>query len=72
MGEESLEQRAKNLLRLKISGYVTRVNPFADSERVHQELSYLLDKGYVSRLGETPKSLGYSVTEAGRKWALQK
>ena len=72
MAEVLLEERAKELLKWKITKEGKRPNLSTDSNKRGNELSYLLERGYVIRSGETPKCLYYSVTEAGRRWALQK
>ena len=67
---KSLEERAKELLRWKITKKGESPNPFSNLKKIYQEIQYLLKNGYVSKSGETPKSLSYSVTSKGRKWAL--
>lgn len=68
--QEPLEERARDLLRLKITGRGRTPNPF--TEDFTKELQFLIDKGYVVQRGGTPKSLRYDVTFEGRKYAWEK
>ncbi|MBS3167545.1 hypothetical protein J4216_00265 [Candidatus Woesearchaeota archaeon] len=69
MGKKSLEQRAKELLISKINGTAPNSR---DLKSFSEELGYLVGNGYVSKFGETPKSLNYNVTDKGRLYASQK
>lgn len=70
MSNNDLEEKARGLLKYKITGEGEVPNPF--SPEFLEEIQYLLNKKYISKSGETPKSLNYSVTPEGRKWALSK
>ena len=69
MAKPSLEVRARILLRYNLTNEGDVPNPF--SMDLVEEVCYLLEKRYVTKSGGTPKSLGYSVTPAGKKWATQ-
>ena len=69
---KSLEERARGLLRWKITKKGETPNPFANIEERYQLIQYMLKNDYIIQRGETPKSLRYEVTPKGRKWALGK
>ncbi|MFH1311130.1 MAG: hypothetical protein ABIH65_01860 [Nanoarchaeota archaeon] len=68
MAKPPLEERAKELLKWKITKKGEMANPFR--QNLIPEINYLVKNGYVTRSGETPKSLSYNVTPEGRKWAI--
>lgn len=70
--QKPLEERAKELLRWKLTGKGRGPNPFSETEQIAEELQFLIDKGYVIERGGTPKSLRYEVTPEGRKYASRK
>ncbi len=65
-----LEERARELLKWKITSKVKAPDPFADFGQISEEIEFLANKGYVVARGETPKSLRYEVTPEGKKYAL--
>jgi len=71
MYAKALEQRARKLLEWKIFGKGETPNPFVNTEKIAEELQFLIDSGYVISRGQTSKSLDYEVTEEGKKWALK-
>ena len=70
MKKLSLEERAKKLLRYKITGKGKIPNPFTPD--FVEEVQYLVKKIYVAKLGENIKCLSYNPTPEGIKWAFQK
>jgi len=67
--EKTLEERARNLLRAKIQGISRKdCNPFTQAPEINEVIEFLVDRGYVARHGETPKSLRYEVTPKGKKF----
>ncbi len=70
--KKSLEEKAKELLKWKITGKGKIQDPFKDVEQRYELIQYMLKKDYVAKAGQTPKSLTYTVTPKGRKWAFGK
>lgn len=70
MKNKTLEQKARVLLRWRLTEKGETPNPFTPD--FPEQINYLLDKKYVIKSGETPKSLSYHVTPEGKKWALSK
>lgn len=66
----SLEEKAKELLRWKITKKGKAPNPFEDIHERYQLIKYMEKRGYIIKKGRTPKSLDYGWTPEGRKWAL--
>ena len=66
----SLEERAKKLLKYKITRKGEIPNPFTLG--FVREVQYLLDHGYTIKMGGTMKYLRYEITLEGRKWAFAK
>lgn len=61
--ELPLEERAKILLRQKMSGTISR-DPIKD-RTLGEEVTYLIDKGYVREV-ETHRGLRFFITLSGR------
>ena len=75
--EKSLEKRAKNLLRWKITKRGKIPNPFTQTAKLVEEIQFLIDKGYIVDNGANSNTksaflLGYYITPEGRKYALNK
>lgn len=69
--QRALEEKAKKLLKWKISGKGKAPNPFENPETLSAEIEFLVLNGYATRRGQTPKSLEYNITEKGKKWATK-
>jgi hypothetical protein len=72
--KESLEERAKRLLKSKITGNYKEIgyDPL-DIENLKENvevIDYLVEKRYIIERGDTVKSFVYIPTPDGRKWAL--
>jgi hypothetical protein len=75
MGEsfrKSLEQRAGELLHLKINNKSDEPIPFENFEKTLEEIEFLLERGYVQEVGNSLKSLDYMVTLKGYKFDKEK
>jgi hypothetical protein len=70
MDNKTLEQKAKQLLKWRLTEKGDVPNPFTPD--FPEQINYLLDKQYIIKSGQTPKSLSYAVTKEGKKWALGK
>jgi len=70
--QKPLEERARELLIRKVTGKGRKPNPFTETEKIAEEVQFLIDRGYVIERGGSPKSLRYEVTPKGRKYALGK
>ena len=70
MANLSLEERAKKLLKYKITKKGRTPNPF--TEDLTPVIDYLVKSGYVTKRGGNPVSLSYDVTPKGKKWAYGK
>jgi hypothetical protein len=70
MAKDSLEERARKLLRYKITREGEVPNQF--TKDYVEEVCFLIEKRYVTKSGGTPKSLSYNVTPEGEKWATKK
>jgi len=65
---QKLEERAKELLKWKITREGKAPNPFTETGKIAEELQFLIDQEYVIEMGGTPKSLRYEVTAKGREY----
>ena len=71
MAKPPLEERARKLLKYKLTEEGEVPNPFTPD--FLEQIQYLLDKKYIIRgSSETSESLSYIPTPKGRKWALSK
>ncbi len=66
--KNSLEERAKSLLRYQITKEGEVPNPFDSS--FLEEINYLLKQKYIFRKAGTIDQPIYGVTSEGKKWAL--
>ena len=65
----SLEERAKKLLRYRLTEEGEVPNPFTPD--FLEQIQYLLDKKYiVKKPDKTSVSLSYAATPEGEKWAV--
>ena len=69
--QKPLEERARDLLRWKLTGEGRRLNPFSEAGRLIEELQFLISCGYVVKTGGTPKSLKYCVTSKGLEYTKE-
>jgi len=63
--KQSIEEMAEQLLIWKVKGKGKYPHPIRKAKLCSEAIQYLVDKNYVVRTGETPKSLDYHVTLEG-------
>ncbi|MCX6749856.1 MAG: hypothetical protein NTZ83_00180 [Candidatus Pacearchaeota archaeon] len=72
--KESLEERAKRLLKSKITGNYKKIGydplDIKNLKENPNEIDYLVEKRYIIERGDTVGSFCYIPTPVGRKWAL--
>jgi len=71
MGEKlSLEDKAKQVAKLWISGKKWDINPFKQYEEMKEILGFFKEKEYIELMFATNKYFAYyDFTEKGKEWA---
>jgi basic membrane lipoprotein Med (substrate-binding protein (PBP1-ABC) superfamily) len=67
--EKSLEEKAKNILKLWVEDEIWNINKFDKYEEIKDIMNYLKDNGYIEiKFPNQPKFKRYESTEKGREW----